>query len=250
MHPDLMRKIDLWLGAPLCFFLTLLVWLGRRLGRRRAPQGPPRRVLFIELAEIGGLVVAYPALAHARRRVPGAELYFLTFKGGQGILGLLGLFDPAHQLIIRSDSLGHFLRDTLAVIGQARRLKLDAVVNLETFARFSTILAFLTGAPRLVGFHRFHEEGHYLGDLITHKVIYNPHRHAAETFLTLVEALGEVPDREPRAKPPRTAATNHPQGATGTRGAGRHPGKLTGLYPDLAPGQRLVIHNAQTASTW
>lgn len=69
--------------------------------------------------------------------------------------------------------------DTLAAIRRMRQLGVDATINLETFARFSTLLALFSGAGRRVGFHRFHDEGRYLGGLITHQVIYNPHRPTA-----------------------------------------------------------------------
>lgn len=244
MNSLLMRKIDRWLGVPLCWLCTLGLRLAAWLGRGQAPQGAPRRILVIELAEIGGLVVAYPALAHLRRRFPQAELYFLTFAGGQGILDLLGLVDRQHQVIIRPDGLITFLADTLAAIRRMRQLGIDATINLETFARFSTLLALFSGAGRRVGFDRFHDEGRYLGGLITHRVIYNPHRHAAQTFLTLVEALAEPADAEPRAKVSLEALSLElPRLQTSPQAAQVIEDKLKEHYPALAPGQRLVLIN-------
>lgn len=243
MNPDLMRFIDRWAGVPLCFLFTMWDRL-RRLFTRRPRRPQPQRILFIELAEIGGLVVAYPSLAHARRRFPEAELYFLTFKGGQGILELMEIVPPANQIIIRPDGLLRFLGDTIAALIRLRRLQLDAVINLETYARFSTLLAYLSGAPARVGFHRFHEEGHYLGDLYTHKVIYNPHRHAAETFITLVEALGEEPDAEPRAKIPlEDVSLEVPKIQTSPQARQTVREMLRRQYPELDDEHRLVILN-------
>ena len=251
-----MRLIDRWAGAPLCFFLSILNRVIRFVLPARRPDGNPRRILFIELAEIGGLVVAYPCLAHAKRKYPEAELYFLTFKGGQGILDLMGVVPPERQIIIRPGGLVHFVADTVKAIVAMRRLGVDAVVNLETYARFSTLLSYLSGAGRRVGFHRFHEEGHYLGDLYTHRVIYNPHRHAAETFITLVEALGQAPDSEPQAK----LQLNHPdltppkvETSPEEREVIRQ--KLREIYPGYRPEHKLVILNPNasdlvTARRW
>lgn len=239
-----MRKIDRWLGVPLCWLCTLFLRLAAWLRPRRLPQGAPKRILVIELAEIGGLVVAYPALAHIRRRFPQAELYFLTFAGGRGILDLLGLIDAEHQVIIRPEGLFTFFKDTLAAVARMRRLGIDATINLETFARFSTLLALASGAGRRAGFHRFHDEGRYLGGLITHQVIYNPHRHAAQTFLTLVEALAEEPDAEPRAKASlEDMSLELPRIASSPQAARVIEDKLQSLYPDLSPGTRLVLIN-------
>ena len=200
MNPDLQRAVDFWLGTPLCFLLTLwrLVF-----GRRKPPAGPPRKILFIELAEMGGLVVAHPALTRARELFPSAELYFLTFDRGGGILELMEAMPPANLFLLRSSSPLAMLRDTLSALLGMRRLGIDAVINLEAFARFSSAVSFLSGASRRVGWHRFHVEGNYLGDLLTHRLIYNPHMHTGLAFISLVEALAQEPERgEPRGKLP------------------------------------------------
>lgn len=202
MSPDLQRAIDRWLGGPLCFVLTLWDRLCRLLSRRLGPKAAPRRIMFIELAEIGGMVVAHPALLHTQRRFPDAELYFLTFARGQGILDLLDIIPPQRRFIIRSHPLPAFLLDTWRALAAMRRAGIDTCVNLESFARFSTMLAFLSGATRRAGFYRFFGEGRYTGDLLTHKVVYNPHIHAAQSFISLVEALAHEPDGQPMVKLP------------------------------------------------
>ena len=55
-----------------------------------------------------------------------------------------------------------------------RRLGIDATVDMEFFARAPAVLAFLTGARRRVGLHRFTTEGPYRGDLLTHRVAAQP----------------------------------------------------------------------------
>ncbi len=185
MNTNLMRVVDLWVGAPLCFVATGLDRLLRRFRKRPAPATPPHRILFIQLAETGGIVVACPAVARAKALFPGAEIFFLSFTLGDGILQIIGV-DRDHRVTIRTDGLVRFALDSLRAVLALRRLGIDAIVNLETFARYSTLLAWAVAAPRRVGFHRFHDEGHYVGALLTHRVIYNPHVHAGRTFLALV----------------------------------------------------------------
>jgi ADP-heptose:LPS heptosyltransferase len=243
LHGDLMRKIDRWVGVPCCLLVTCYDRL-RRLLKPPQKAGPPRRILFIELAEIGGLVIAYPALNHARRRYPDAELYFLTFSGGKGILDLIGVVEEKNQIIIRPDGLLTFFIDTVKVIAHLRREKIDTTVNLEPFARFSTLLAYLIGARRRAGFHRFYEEGRYVGDLITHKVIYNPHLHAARTFIELVEALDEPGGAEPLLKKPLDdISLELPRVRSPEDARSALKSRLEKLYPSLAPHHRLVIIN-------
>ena len=70
-------------------------------------------------------------------------------------------------------------------------------MDLELFSRFSAILTGLCGARRRVGFHRFHSEGLYRGEMMTHRVSYNGHIHMAKNFICMINALlapqAEVP---------------------------------------------------------
>ena len=56
------------------------------------------------------------------------------------------------------------------------------------FSRFTALLTGFAGADRRVGFHRFHQEGLYRGEMLTHRVTYNPHIHIAKNLIALVEA--------------------------------------------------------------
>ena len=57
-----MRALDYWIGIPLCFLCTIAV---RLIGARKGPD-KPRRVLFIELSEMGSTVIANPAMQKAK----------------------------------------------------------------------------------------------------------------------------------------------------------------------------------------
>lgn len=184
MNVDTMRRVDYWAGIPLCALLTLWVRL-QNLWRAAAPE-KPSRLLFIELSEMGSAVIADPAMRLARDR--GAELFFLIFDSNRHSLGLLNTVHPANVLTLRSDSLLNLAVDTLCVLWKLRRLHIDTVIDLELFSRFTALLTGLSGAPRRVGYHSFHNEGLWRGDLLTHRVPYNPHQHIAKNFVALVEA--------------------------------------------------------------
>ena len=59
-------------------------------------------------------------------------------------------------------------RDTLKFIWQSRRKGIDTTINLEIFTRFGSILTYLSGARKRVGFYRYRQEGLYVGDFFTH----------------------------------------------------------------------------------
>jgi ADP-heptose:LPS heptosyltransferase len=179
-----MRTVDYWIGIPLCFLCTQLVRLwGRPKGSER-----PRRVLFIELSEMGSTVIANPAMQKAKDEL-GAEIFFLIFERNVESLRLLDTVPEANIVTIRETSLPVLILDSLRFLGWARKAKIDTVVDLELFSRYSALLAGLSGAVRRVGFHRFHCEGLYRGEMMTHRVNYNGHIHIAKNFVCMVNAL-------------------------------------------------------------
>jgi ADP-heptose:LPS heptosyltransferase len=185
-----MRRVDRWLGIPICFALTVLSRLASLFSSGRPPgASSPRRVLFIELAEMGTTVLACPAVRRLRTVHPDCQIFFLLFRQIQDSVKVLKIVPDAHVLTIDPSSPVSLIRDTLKFMSEARRLGIDTAINLEAFTRSSTILAYVSGASTRVGFHRFTQEGLYTGDLYTHKVGYNPHLHTWQSLLTLVMAL-------------------------------------------------------------
>ena len=217
-----MRAVDFWLGVPLCFLLTLVARLQRVLGLGAEPAAGPKKILFIQLAEMGTMVVAYPALRKARELFPGAALHVLCFEQIRSSVEILNLIPREQVHTIDAGGAWSFVRDTLLWPWRARRLGIDTVVNLEAFVRYSSLLSFLSGARRRVGFHRFNQEGLYTGDLVTHKVLFNSHIHTAHIFLDLVHALVAPPTRASARETaegdgPAGRAEDHTDAATAER---------------------------------
>jgi ADP-heptose:LPS heptosyltransferase len=137
---------------------------------------------------MGSAILAGPAMRKVRDRLNG-ELFFLTFDVNRVSVELTGMMENSNVFAIRSDSLAHLARDAFAFLVWARRNKVDTVLDLELFSRFSALLTGCCGADRTVGFYRFHNEGLYRGNMLTHRVVYNPHIHIAKGFIALVDAL-------------------------------------------------------------
>lgn len=187
MNVATLQKADRWLGIPLCFALS---GARRVFGRATPPVAAPlRNLLLVKLAEQGSTVLAYGALRRAAELVGRANVYFLTLEENRFILDVLGVLPERNVITVPSGSFAGVLRGTLGVIGRLRRMKFDAAVDMEFFSRGSAALTFLSGARRRVGFHAFYGGGPYRGDLMTHRLLYNPHLHTSQTFWTLIEAL-------------------------------------------------------------
>jgi ADP-heptose:LPS heptosyltransferase len=88
----------------------------------------------------------------------------------------------------------------LAAFIKMRRLHIDTAVDLEIFSRISIIIAWFSGARRRVGLHRFNMEGPYRGDLVTHRVQYNPYLHTAQAFDIFLRAAFSKPEEAPLLK--------------------------------------------------
>jgi ADP-heptose:LPS heptosyltransferase len=202
MKVSTMRRIDSWLGLPACAVLTAWRWLARLFGSRHA--GAPERILFVKLAEQGSTVLAVSAFRGAIDRVGRENVYFLCFEENRFILDLMDLIPVDNVITIRSRGLPGTVISALRAIVTVRRLGLDTAVDLEFFARSSAAISYLGGARNRVGFHAFGGEGPSRGDLMTHRLRYNPHLHTTQTFRLMVDALDEDPDQLPtmRAVPP------------------------------------------------
>jgi len=182
-----MRAIDHWVGVPLCAIVSPLVAVvdGIKNIFSRA-HATPKKLLFIELSEMGSAILVDPAMRNAKAR--GAELFFLIFKSNRASLTLLNTVKPENIFTIDSSSLGGLIKDTVRFLILARQHRIDTVIDLELFSRFTALLTGMCGARRRVGYHIFHGEGLWRGFMLTRKVHYNPHIHITKNFLSLIHA--------------------------------------------------------------
>jgi ADP-heptose:LPS heptosyltransferase len=196
---DTMRTIDHRVGVPLCALATPIVWVLDWITRLFGGTcTSPRKVLFIELSEMGSAIIVDPAMRATQAR--GAEIFFLIFKSNRASLSLLNTVPPENVFTIDSSSVMRLALDTLKFLLWSRARKIDTVIDLELFSRFTALLTGLSGARRRVGYHIFHGEGLWRGDMLTHKVHYNPHIHIAKNFLSLVHAAFATTQETPFSK--------------------------------------------------
>ncbi len=186
MNVDTMRAVDKWAGIPLTFLLTLLNRLIALVRPTRSRS--VERILFIELSEMGSTILVDPALQKAKKELD-AELFFLIFEKNKGSLGLTATIAPENIRTLRENNLFFLILDTMTFFFWCRKKGIDTVVDLELFSRFTALLSGLSGCCRRVGFYAFHNEGLYRGELLTHRIAYNPHIHIAKNFIAMINAL-------------------------------------------------------------
>ena len=196
MNLSTMRRVDRWVGAPLCGALSL--W--RRLfGRCPGPEGP-KNILIIQLSEMGSLALAWPAVQRLQALQPRPRVRFLVFARNRMFLELLDMVEADDIWTIDDRSPLAFAQSSLRFVRQARRVGIDTVVDFELFSRASMILSALSGARRRAGFDQYRAEGLYRGALLTHPVFYNVYKHIAHNFMALAVAIGDDQARLPLVK--------------------------------------------------
>ncbi len=242
MNIDLMRKVDYWAGSPLCFFSTYLL---KPFFALKAPK-KVKNVLMIELSEMGSTILCDPMMQKLKNS--GCELYFVIFKKNAPSLALLDTVPKENIFTIRENSLFTLAVDTLNFLFWCRKKKIDSVIDLELFSRFTALLTGFSGASSRIGFHAFFNEGLYRGDMLTHKVAYNPHIHIAKNFIALSNALLSEKKETPFSKQAVTDEEIKLQKANISEFAKEGVlAKIKAAMPSFEPSKQIVIFNANAS---
>ena len=186
-----MRKIDRWVGVPLCFFMSIIIWFSTRIRFIKKKNPDLSRVLFIELSEMGSAIIVDPAMRKLRQEGP-SELFFAIFEDNYKSLEILQTVPEKNVFKMRSNGLFFLAIDVIKFMFWCRKRKINTVIDLELFSRFTALLCALSGARSRIGYASHHDEGLYRGNLINFPVRYNSHVHVSVNFMSLVNtALGK-----------------------------------------------------------
>ena len=198
MNPNTIRKIDYWFGQPICFFLTLF--------RTSFPtkESKPKKIVFLKFIEQGATVLAYNAIKRATEITGRENVYFCVFENNGPILDMLNIIPSENIITIREKTFFSFLSTASSALLKIRKEKIDTVIDMEFFSRASAIFSFLTGAKTKVGLHRFTSELPFRGNLMTHRIQYNPYLHTSLFYYSLVEATLQNPSEVPMMKTPQS----------------------------------------------
>ncbi len=166
--------------TPLARLLSLVV-------PRATPVMPPRelrRILVVQLQQVGDTVIFAPALRAIRERYPDARIDVLAHRVGAQLYRSCPIVDE----IIEDPSWGkrwlHLL--PLRTLMRLRARRYDAVVTDVTESSFAySLLAWLVGAPVRAGFNQASRGALYNG-----RVPYDDSRGLLQSNLELARALG------------------------------------------------------------
>ncbi len=100
---------------------------------------------------MGSIIQTTPLLRAIRERYPQAQLVFVTFKSNEKLITKLNICDTVR--FIGTNSPFVFVYDVLVQVCWLKLRRVEAVIDLEFFSKFSTLLSFATHAPIRVSFH-------------------------------------------------------------------------------------------------
>ena len=173
-----MRWIDHWIGLPLCFFCGLCSVIARKVfGSRKRVISGKRTIAVFKFFGMGSIIEATPLLRAIRERYPEARLVFVTFESNEKLVSKLGICDEVR--VIRTRTPVVFAADVIKQVLRLRFERVEAVIDLEFFSKFSTLVSFATRARIRVGFH-LNDFWRY--SLITHPVYFNYFRHISDVY--------------------------------------------------------------------
>jgi NAD dependent epimerase/dehydratase family len=148
---------------------------GTAIVLEEAARARVRKLIFSSSAAIYG-VLACPAIRRAIDMVGRENVYFVVFEDNLFILDAMEIIPGGNVITIATHSLFGLAASALRAVVRVRKVRIDAVVDMEFLTCFSAILTSATGAQSRIGFHTFFGDGPYRGDLMTHRLLYNLHR--------------------------------------------------------------------------
>lgn len=107
------------------------------------------KILIIQTAFIGDVILATGLLEKLHAEYPKAEIHFLLRKGNEGLLENHPLIN---QLLVWDKKIGKF-KNLISIIKTIRKNKYDALINLQRFEA-SGLITFLSGARIKLGFDK------------------------------------------------------------------------------------------------
>lgn len=159
-----------------------------------APLGRPRRILLIQLGDIGDVVLSTPCIRALRDNFPEAKLAVAVRDKAAELLTDCPWLDEV--IAVRKSGAGLFgeIVGQIGFVRGLRRSAFDLAIDLRTGTR-GAIMARLSGASRRLGFF-VDNEAWWRNTLFTDlfRLCYIPELHVADYHLSLLEGYG-LPSR-------------------------------------------------------
>jgi len=152
-----------------------------------------KKIIIIQTAFLGDVILATPVIAELKRIFPTAEIDFLLRKGNESLLAN----NPHLRSVFTLDKSKGKYKSILQLIKQLKTEKYDLTINLHRFGSSGLIAAF-SGAKNIYGFKK-----NPLSFLYTKKFEHKigNGQHEVERNLSIIQEFGAVSLRKPELFP-------------------------------------------------
>lgn len=232
-----LRSLDKYLGSFLCFIFSII-----SLFIRKKKNHDRKKILFIELFEMGASIMTYPSLQYTKKHADNSQIMCLCTKKVRESWELLEIIPKENIFSINDKNLTTFIKSFLKNIIILRKEKIDLVIDLELFMRIPSIISFLIGAKEKAGFFKYEMEGLYRGNFYDYKCAFNQNYHIAKNFLALTKTAVLRERNYPNYKNEIKSNEITPASYRSDKNIrDRMIGKIKRLYPQYNEGNRIIL---------
>lgn len=153
--------------------------------RKKEAKNSIRKILVIKLVGLGDTVLMLPSIRKLKDVYPGVKITALLTPLSSGILNNQAILGD----IIIYDILGtqKGIWGFYKVVSELRKREFDLIIDYEQHFKLVTILSFLVGVDKIIGFDNpIINRGH----LLTDRVLLDGNIHMLESFDSLLTPLG------------------------------------------------------------
>lgn len=185
---DVLKFVDHWVGIQICALLSILERAAHpfaSLKLQAALDAPPKSIVVNKFFGLGSILLSSDFVRSIKNKYPQAKVTFVTFKENAELLQLLGIVDT-----IKVIDTGNPWRLVVSVFSNMLYFsfhKADVAIDLEFLSKFSTLMAYLTGAKWRVGFYLNEFWRH---PLINVPVYFNYTKHIIDIYSFCAAAIG------------------------------------------------------------
>lgn len=156
------------------------------------------KILIIQTAFIGDVILATPLIEKLKRFYPDARVDFLLRKGNESLL----IGHPKINTIIIWDKQKNKFFNLINTISTIRKKKYDYVINIQRFASSGIITAF-SGAKTTIGFNK-NPFSFIFSQKVKHKIGVDGKQHEVQRNLSLIESFTDNSFEKPKLYPSKS----------------------------------------------
>jgi len=150
-----------------------------------------KKVLIIDLGQVGDVIMSFPALIAIRKRFPSAESVVIAGKTSSALIKDLCLVDRTITIdrygLLRGPKL-RSISQIFGIVSAVRKEKFDLVIDLHSLHE-SNLLGYFSGAKHRLFANRRNRSLDRLSNVRPRPPLYDPSKHLAEIYLDVLAPL-------------------------------------------------------------